>query len=304
MKPFRVKTLLTVFLLLQVAAAAQEMPGTTLGNYAGVNSLQLNPSALHNSKSHIDIQVAGLDLFLQNNALFISKSEYRFVNFFKSGYQWPTHIEFGVEERTFYRYDNALDKSAFIQERYAGPGAMLIRDEHAFALTTGIRTVLSLENVPYDVANFAYLGLGFTPQQDINYIHNKPFTVSAMAWGEIGLSYANAFYAHGFNRLSAGITVKGLLGLGGMYLNAARLDYVIPDDSTININNLEAVMGFALPVDYNTNQPDLQPIFKGAGIGFDVGFTYQRLSRFHQDDNYSLQCAKPYEDYLYRIGLH
>ncbi len=303
MKPFRVKTLLTVFLLLQVAAAAQEMPGTTLGNYAGVNSLQLNPSALHNSKSHIDIQVAGLDLFLQNNALFISKSEYRFVNFFKSGYQWPTHIEFGVEERTFYRYDNALDKSAFIQERYAGPGAMLIRDEHAFALTTGIRTVLSLENVPYDVANFAYLGLGFTPQQDINYIHNKPFTVSAMAWGEIGLSYANAFYAHGFNRLSAGITVKGLLGLGGMYLNAARLDYVIPDDSTININNLEAVMGFALPVDYNTNQPDLQPIFKGAGIGFDVGFTYQRLSRFHQDDNYSLQCAKPYEDYLYRIGV-
>ncbi|MCX6268291.1 MAG: hypothetical protein NTW16_13180 [Bacteroidetes bacterium] len=95
---------LTGFLFFtQLCASAQEMLGTTLGNYAGLNSVQLNPSAIYNSKTYLDVQLFGLDVFFQSNYLYMKKSDYRFSNFFKSGYEWPTHqAEYGTEQRIFY----------------------------------------------------------------------------------------------------------------------------------------------------------------------------------------------------------
>jgi len=292
------------FLLMQFSASAQEMLGTTLGNYAGVNSLQLNPSALHNSKTYLDIQFLGVDAFLENNALYMLRSDYRFANFFKAGYEWPMHPEgYGTEQRTFYTYDNTRSKSAFISERVNGPGAMLIWGPHAFALTTGFRSVVSAHNVPYELANFAYLGLNYRPQQNINYVDKSPFRVAGMAWGEIGLSYAYTFYARGFDVVSAGITVKRLLGVSGVYTNVRQIDYTVLNDSTIDVKNLDAEMGVSIPVNYNVNTANLNPLIKGGGVGFDVGVTYQRLARYHQNQYFNSLCAQPYEDYIYRIGV-
>ena len=280
------------------------MLGTTLGNYAGVNGIQLNPSALLNSKSYLDIQLVGLDVFAQNNYLYMPKSDYRFSNFFKAGYQWPMHQEdYGTEQRVFYHYPNLIDKNAFVQTRIDGPGAMLIWGHHAFALTTAVRTVVSLDNVPHDLANFIYLGLNYRPQQNLNYVDNGPIRGSGMAWAEIGLSYGYTFYSRGFNVISAGISVRRLLGLGGVYTNVKQIDYSVPNDSTINVKNMDAEIGFALPVDYNTNSPTTSPLFKGGGFGVDLGVTYTRLTRYHQNEYFNSLCAQPYEDYLYRVGV-
>jgi hypothetical protein len=299
------KLVLPVLLLIPgFSADAQYMLGTTLGNYAGVNSIQLNPSALHNSKSYLDIQLLGMDVFVQNNYLYMQKSDYRFSNFFKSGYEWPTHQEdYGPEVRNFYHYTNHRYKNAFVQNRINGPGAMLIFGKHAVALTTAVRTAVSANRLPYELANFIYLGLNYTPQQNINYHDFGPIRVSGMSWGEIGLSYSNVLYARGFNVLSAGITVKRLMGLGGMYLNAKDLDYTVLNDSTVDIKNLDAQIGLAIPVDYNTNTALTKPLFKGGGFGVDVGVTYTRLLHHHQEQYYNSLCAQPYEDYLYRVGV-
>ena len=291
-------------LLMYISTSAQDMPGTTLGNFSGVNSIQLNPSALHNSKTYLDIQLVGADLFLQNNALYMSKSEYRFTNFFKAGYQLPMHPEeYGTEQRIFYHYDNLQDKSAFINTRINGPGAMLIWGKHAFALSTSFRSVISMHNAPYDVVNFSYLGLNYRPQQNINYKDNKPFRVSGLVWGEIGLSYAYTFFARGLNVWTAGVTVKRLLGVGGTYVKVKQLDYIVLNDSTINIKNLDAEMGLALPVNYNVNTTNFNPLIKGGGFGFDFGITYQRLKNYHQNEYFNTLCAQQYEDYIYRIGF-
>jgi hypothetical protein len=180
---------------------------------------------------------------------------------------------------------------------------MLLWNHHAFALTTSVRSVLSLHNVPYELVNFVYLGLGYQPQHNIRYIDNKPFTISGMAWGEIGFSYAYTFHALGFDQWSAGISVKRLFGFGGMYLHSRQMDYTVLNDSTFRIYNADADGGIALPIDYYNNTPNFNPLFKGGGFGFDVGVTYQRLSRFHQIDYSGSVCGKPYEDYLFRIGV-
>jgi hypothetical protein len=304
MVPNRVMACAVFLFIFQVTAPAQEMLGTALGNYAGINGLQLNPSALHNSKSYLEVQLFGIDVFFQNNYLYMDKADYRFSNFFKSGYVWPTHNEdYGVEQRNFYHYTNTKNKNAFVQERINGPGAMLIWGHHAFAINTAVRTVVSGVRVPYELANFIYLGLNYTPQQNINYADKGPIKASGMSWGEIGLAYSNTFYARGFNVLSAGITVKRLLGLGGMYMNARNLDYIVPDDSTIDIKNVDAEIGLSLPVNYATNTAMTSPLFKGGGFGIDLGVTYTRLTRHHQDDYFNSLCAQPYEDYLYRVGV-
>lgn len=280
------------------------MLGTVLGNYSGVNGIQLNPSAMHNSKSWLDVQLTGGDLFLENNFLYIAKEDYSFLNFFKAGYTLPTHEEdYGTEERNFYWYNNTRRKNVFENIRINGPGAMVIWGKHAFALSTSFRTVTTPHNIPYEFANFAYLGLNYRPQQNILYKDNRPFSMASMAWGELGLSYAYTFYARKFDMFSAGITLKRLFALGGGAVRSNQMHYVVLDDSTVNVINLNAEYGIALPVDYSNNESNLDPLFKGGGFGVDVGVTYQRLRRYHQPSYYSKLCARPYEDYIYRIGI-
>jgi len=290
--------------LFNLLVVGQEMLGTSLGNYAGINSVQLNPSAMHNSRTYLDIQFLGADVFLENNFLYQDKADYKFSHFFESGYQWPTHQEgYGTEERIFYRYDNKKLKNVYSSIRINGPGAMLIWNDHAFGITTAIRNVTSAHNLPYELANFIHLGLNYQPQQNINYQDNRPFTGAEMGWAEIGLSYAYRFYARGFNMLSAGISVRKLFGFAGIYTHSRQLDYTVLNDSTLDVKNANIEFGLALPISYETNDVNLDKLFKGGGFGFDIGITYQHLKQYHTPHYGMSFCSQQYEDYVYRIGV-
>ena len=284
------------------------MLGTAVGNYSGVNGIQLNPSAMNSSKSWLDIHLVSGDAFLQNNYIYLSKNEFVIWDVFKPGFELPSHEEdYGTEVRPFYRYDYARRKDFFINIRINGPGAMLVWRDHAFGLHTAARSVSSIRNVPPDLANFMYLGLNYNPQHNINYKTNKRFSVAQMSWMEAGLSYAYKVYGRGFNRIDAGISIRRLFGLAGFYTVVDDLDYVVLDDSTMQINNLQADYAFSLPIDYNSNSNSMgmvtDPLFSGGGWGFDLGVTYTRLKKHHQKQYFDKLCAQQYEDYLYRIGM-
>ncbi|NQV01529.1 MAG: hypothetical protein HQ542_02705 [Bacteroidia bacterium] len=282
------------------------MLGTTLGNYAGINSVQLNPSAMHGSRQWLDIQLVGADISLQNNYIYLSKQEFNFWDMFKSGFVLPSHDEdYGTEVRNFYRYDNATRKNFFINLRINGPGAMVIWKDHAFGIHTAMRSVTSIRKIPYDLANFMYLGLNYKPQQNINYITDKRLSITHMTWFEVGLSYAYKVYGRGFNRLDAGLSVRKLFGLTALYTVVDNMDYMVLDDSTMQVNNLNAFYGFSLPIDYGSNSVGVNtdPLVAGGGWGFDLGVTYTRLKRSHQEQYIGRFCEQQYEDYLYRIGF-
>jgi len=294
-------------LLLCVFAASvngQAMYGMVSGNYSGVNSAELNPSALQNSKIWLDIQLAGTGVFFENNYLYQPRSEYKFSHFFQNGYVWPAHPEdYGTEVRSLYQFNNLKPKDAYLNLRIDGPGAMLIWGKHAFSITTDFRNVISVNNLPYEQANFAYLGLNYRPQQKINYQDNRPYSITQMAWAEIGLTYSYEVYGRGFDRLNAGITIKRLFGYTGSYANVYKIDYTVIDDSTVQVKNLKAEMGFSIPVDFESNQPAGLTSFRGGGFGFDLGITYTRLVKQHQEQYFRKLCAQQYEDYLYRVGV-
>ena len=284
----------------------QEMLGTSLGNWAGLNSVQLNPSGMHNSKQWLDVQLLGGDLFVQNNLLYLSKYEFVLWDIFKPGFLLPVHPEdYGTEERSFYTYKNSRPKDGFISVRINGPGAMVIWDKHAFGISTAFRTVIDFYNLPYHLANFLYLGLNYKPKQNIDFSYSKRFSFSQMSWLEAGLSYSYEIYGRGFDRINAGLSVRKLFGLAGLYAVSDQTEYIVFNDSTMQVNNLDAWYGIALPIDYNSNNISYNgsPLFKGGGWGFDVGVTYTRLRKVHQVQYFDRLCEQSYEDYLYRIGL-
>jgi len=287
-------------------AQGQEMLGTTLGNYAGINSIHLNPSAMLGSKQWLDIQLTGADLSLQNNYMYLSKEEFVFWDIFKPGFVLPTHDEeYGSEVRNFYRYDNPNRKNFFLNLRVNGPGAMLIWKDHAFGISTAVRSVTSIRKLPYDLANFMYLGLNYKPQQNIDYQSDRRFSMTHMSWFEVGLSYAYKVYGKGYDRLDAGISIRKLFGLTALYAVVDNIDYIVPDDSTLQVNNLDATYGFSLPIDYSDHGAGMvtDPLIEGGGWGFDLGVTYTRLKKIHQEQFIDRLCEQEYEDYLYRIGV-
>jgi hypothetical protein len=288
----------------QEPAFSQEMLGATLGNYSGVNGIQLNPSSMLGSKAYLDINLLSADAFLQNNYLYMARKEYNLTGLFKAGYELPSHPEeYGTESRNFYTFSNRGTVSDYVQVRVNGPGAMFVYGDHAFAITTSARSIQSAKNVPHEIANFAYLGLNYVPQHNINYKDDKPFRIGSMAWTEIGLSYAYTVYSRNHDQLSAGITVRRLFGYAGIYLKSSSADYNVHDDSTIAVRNFSGEMGYSLPLNYDDNSIWNDKLVKGGGFSGDIGFTYTRLASVHTEDFFSRPCAQRYNDYLYRIGV-
>jgi len=306
MKHSRTSILVISFLCFtfHLPAHGQEMLGTTLGNFSGVNGTQLNPSSMLSSKLYVDIHLLSADVFLQSNFLYIDKKDYRISNFFKAGYELPVHPEqYGTELRNFYIFPNNYRRDAYIQLRINGPGAMLVYGKHAFALSTGIRSVVSAKGMPIEIANFSYLGLNYLPQQNINYKDNRSFRVGEMTWAEIGLSYAYQVYARGFDKITAGITLKRLFGYSALYLKVKSVDYIVPSDTSISVHNMNAQMGYSLPFDYDGGSGWNNSFNKGGGFGGDIGITYTRLTRLYSPDYFTSLCSQQNDDYLYRLGI-
>jgi len=100
-----------------------------------------------------------------------------------------------------------------------------------------------------------------------------------------------------------GVTARKLWGYMGVYGQINNANYIIPNDSVLNILNLNAETGFAVPVDYdNADFPLHDPVFKGSGVGFDLGVVFTKR-RFVDDTRWEKACGQEFKEYVYRIGL-
>ncbi len=122
--------------------------------------------------------------------------------------------------------------------------------------------------------------------------------------GEVGVSYAYSFRKISMEDWSAGITIKRMFSIGGGYMRASDADYIVLNDTSIDIKHLNAEVGFSLPLDYNNNNfPDSGPLIKGGGFGFDLGLTFQNKVLSYQKKRVTKLCRQRYIDYIYKIGV-
>jgi len=288
------------FLALAIFTKAQEMWGITMSNYAGSTGVLLNPSSIATSKLYMDINIVTADIFFENNYGYILKEDY---SLFKVLSKSPEFPKYGPNERPFLHYEGENDKYVYSSEVIKGPSIMLAYGRHAFSFNTGARVLVSANAIPYDIANFAYYGLGYTEQQNINYKSND-FGAASMVLGEVGLTYAYSVRKIFMEDWAVGITVKRLFSGAGGYVRGNDIDYMVLNDSTINIKNMNAEVGYAIPLDYDNNDfPDDGPLIKGGGFGFDIGFTFQNKTISYQKKRISQLCRQRYIDYIYKFGV-
>lgn len=278
----------------------QELWGITTSNYAGSTGALLNPSSISTSKLYLDINIVTADFFLENNYLFIHKQDYNLFKYVTTNPEFP---KYGPDELPFDHYWDKRRKYIYSSQVIKGPSAMLAYGRHAFALHTGARVLASAHGIPFDIANFGYYGLDYTDQHNVNYQSNN-YGVASAVLGEVGLTYSYSFRKIGMQDWSAGVTVKRLFSPGGAYLQADNINYIVMNDSTIDIKNLTAEAGYSVPLDYNNNDfPDSGPFIKGGGFGFDIGFTYQYKTLSYQKKRVRRLCSQRYIDYYYKIGV-
>jgi hypothetical protein len=268
------------------------MWGVVNGNYAGINSSLINPAGIMHSKLYLDVNIATADFFFENNAFYIHKGDYKPFAYIRSDENLP---EYGKDGLPFDYYRNDKRKNLHLNTFLLGPSFSISRGKDAFGFRTAFRAVVSGRQIPYEFIPFSYEGLNYEPQHNINY-NDDVMRITGMGWTEIGVSYARSMYRRGPDHLTAGITAKFLLGMAGSFLDVQNIDYIVNNDSTLNIRNARAEFGYSGPEEDG-------PLFKGNGFSFDLGIVYEKKSRGYSSFRSGKLCKVPYEDYKYRLGF-
>jgi hypothetical protein len=301
-----IKSFVVILLVFGIKSLdAQEMLGIVNSRYAGITGSVINPAVTVTSPFYIDINLAAADFFAENNYVYLAKEEYRFSRFFSKNPDYPTH---GMDNTMIaYDYYNTKDKKAFTSERLIGPSVAVTVGRHSFGIVTGARAFMSTKHVPYEIAKFAFERLNLPNEAADLYntrlTHNQDIYNAEMAWAEVGFNYSYVFKQESSDYWAAGVTVKDLLGYAGSYLNIQNMDYIVISRDSLLVNNLNAEAGYSLPVNFETNQYMKDPLFRGKGIGFDLGVIYQKLKTEVQPEKVSKLCAQNYTPYKYKIGV-
>ena len=288
-----------LFFLLQAGLKGQNILLLTQSNYNATGGCLSNPALLTNTKNYLEINVATGAFQLWNDFAYIPASD---MNIWQMMRRDPVFPEYGDKKTNFLYYRNRNTKHMDFFAGVVGPSATLQYGRHGFALITAVKTMSVASNIPWEIPVIGAEGIKHKPLQEINYIDNDA-DVSAQSWMEIGFSYAYDIY-HEFDRqITVGATIKMLWGYAGMTAQVNNLDYIIVDDSTLNFRNLNGQVGYALPLNYQNNDfPNHDPMFKGFGVGFDLGVVFTKR-RYIDNKKFDKLCDQRFEDYIYRVGI-
>lgn len=283
-----------------LVSSAQEMIGITTAKYGGILSAQMNPATLVLSPLYLDVNIVSANLFVENNYLYMPVKKAGLSRFFGKDQPWKNN---GPDKSYGDYYTNSL-KYGQAQARITGPSMMVAVGKHAFGLSTSVRSVTSVRDMPYTMAKFFYEGLYFPPQYDIRYTHTDKISFASLHWAEAGLSYSFIFNSSGADVWAGGLTVKGLFGLAGAYADMDHIDYMVPDEDTLIIYNTTIDAGISVPVDYDSNDYLQGLKVRGIGAGIDLGFTWERKLRTNAVRRMNRKlCSQPYQPYHFRVGV-
>ncbi len=267
----------------------QEQLGLRLENYAGVNSLGLNPAGNLTNDLRWDVNIATVNFFVENNYTYIENTNT--LDLLKNTsdgdfYHAPDLVETQAPADAYIVnfFSNARKRFGIIQTEIMGPSvAIRFGEQHSAGIFTKARTMFSGQGLPNEFSYYQYDSRPFLDNFEIG-----SFEIAAMSWRELGFNYA--FKAPANNGAFAfGINAKFLTGYEAAYFqhsgstqyakntqNSAIVEDVLVDFGYTNSNLVE-----------NSNDFEVQK--NGHGFAIDIGV----LNIIEGNT----------EDYLFKIGL-
>lgn len=270
-----VSTIIIIFLA--HIACGQDNLGIAGSTRAPMNTLLNNPSTIVDSRAFIDINLAGISVFAQNDFAYLNGK-----SFSPAMFDTMTTVPMNRNKGPYHAYADVMVQ---------GPGVSFAVKQHAFALNTGVRVVADARGLPNNLYSLVNQGLQYREQ--MGQIQNfKNVRSNALAWGEAGLTYGTILSRDGDAILQGAATVKRLFGVAGAGLRLDNWTYIVRDSSHLETQNFTGEYGF--------NDPTAG-LLNGKGWGVDIGFTFK--VRKSSSEGYTPHSPCTDGDYRYRIGV-
>lgn len=277
-----------LILLTPLGLLAQNFIGLNTDNFNGVHGVLSNPANVVDSRTKIDINLAGISAYLSNDYVSVNSS-----NLFGG-----EDIDFDDDEILFPSDNN----SGLLNVDVLGPSFMFnINAKNAIAVTTRARAFTNFNKVPGNLVEY-FESSDF--DQEVLEINNTNLRSTAHVWGEIGFTYGRVFLNNTKHFLKAGLTAKYLQGAGFASATATSLGANFdPNLTTGRVNgSLEYTVSENLDTDqsdqpFGDNDEDYEFEIASTGFGFDLGVVYE-----YRRDDADLN-AKNKNKYLFKAGF-
>jgi len=265
--------ILVILLLVATATvSAQHQSGLRMENYAGINSIFINPASANIFPLRWDLNLVSADFFIDNNAAYISNTKVgdlvKNANLIKSGWEMePQGDQTLVAD--FYR-DTTKNKYAMLSQTINGPAFLFnTNGGQSIGLFYNFRSTGGSPKIPGSLNYYNYIS------KSANEIIDFPsFDFSFMAWDEIGVHFSQRVSTvDGY--ASVGINIKSLRGYEAAYISLQnQTDIQFLNSNQVEVSDLNIQYGLTNHnVDIADNQSYNRTI-AGKGLGIDLGFNY------------------------------
>lgn len=270
---------LTSLLLLNFSGSyAQSYLGVAQTNFSGINGVIFQPAEVVDNRMQVEINLFSGDNLFSNNYIKANR-KYVFgpknLPTFDSTYSFQ---DFRLSE--LIQKTNSTTKNAMFRSDIIGPSFMFsINRKNGIAVTSRVRAIVNMDNFLKD-----FVDIGLSEFTD-SLLYNQEFKmnksrISAMAWGEVGLTYGRVLLNKDVHFLKAGVTVKYLMGIASGYLYNENVsvkffanDSLSLYEPTVTANNATIRAGVSDNIPLTGGGFD--KYISGSGVGFDLGVVYE-----------------------------
>jgi Family of unknown function (DUF5723) len=196
---------------------AQAQLGLRTDNYAGIQSLSLNPASIAASYPlGWDLNLFSGGFNAGNNILFVKDAHIFTVknNWKAAAPVAALKLWFKGTPSLYYDFynDDRPKFFAMTAEAMAPSFALNLESGHSFGVFGQMRAQMSGYRLPHIANRYRYMTY---PEDSI--IHLEPFKMAGMVWGEIGFNYGRQFELND-HYISIGLTIKKLWGYQSFYV--------------------------------------------------------------------------------------
>jgi hypothetical protein len=266
--------LLLAGLVCGTGARAQDYLGFSHSNYAGIHGVYSNPASFADSRYSLDLNILGVNLDFQNDFLELRNKGFLGLGTLRESYDDWTDFR---QRALIVNYDgteNGQTANLRLALDVLGPAAVFsLSPDDAIALGARYRTMVNFDNLGAEVARLALDEFVYPPlwEQDFE---SDGASLNAAAWTEYFAGYARTVYNQGEHFLKAGVNLKFIQGIAGLYMVADELNYNFTNDDTLTLYSSTLAYGHTENFEI-TDRETGYFTFDALGFGADLGVIYE-----------------------------
>lgn len=234
-------------------------------NYAGIQGALFNPSVIVDSKYRADVTVFSASGTGQNDLYGIN-----FAEALDGNYDLATEARKNIKSNNNGNFNFDI----------LGPSVMLtLNERHSVALYSRLRSVTNLSNVNGELVD--EVNQEFDASKSFMISGGNPNGVTN-SWAEIGAGYATVLLDDDEHFIKGGLTVKYLMAGVNGYINGSDLSVAYNKNANPLLSEYYSTGTLRTSASYDyENGEDPKLDMTSAGVGLDLGFTYEYRTNCH-----------------------